>query len=606
MGLDTPPMEEAAEGSDMKQFGFILIFVYLCLYILPLGVRPLVIPDEARYAEIAREMAVTGDFVSPHLNGLRYFEKPVMGHWLNAASIMVFGENEFAVRFPSALAAGLSALMLFFLARRFSAKKIDAKYIDSGNFAGEAAVLIFLTCFFVFAVGVYSVLDSMFSFFITAAMICYFYAFFQSNQAGCVGRDSFPTNGREASLTGYGSAAGRRNTFLLCFGIFVGFAFLTKGFLAFAIPVIVIGPFLVWERRWKELFLSPWIPLTAAVLVILPWAVWIHLKEPDFWNYFFWEEHIRRFAADDAQHKAPFYYFLLYFPVAALPWTFMLPTAVSGLRKRTPNAPLDASLIRYAICWLVFPFLFFSTAKGKLLTYILPCFVPFALLVAMGLLNYITSKSDVDTGIKNTRCFSAGAMLAACFFAGLALVLTIMQMTDVFHFKPFILEWKYWVAVSGIMACAVLILIAVQTTDGRRKILIYGLAPTLFMFSAHFLYPDAIVFKKSPGTFLMKHADKIFPATVIVSDYSPIHAVCWYYKRQDVYLLGNSGELTYGVRQQDAAFRLLTVETLQRLINENPRNLVLVARKNNYQKWKTALPMPVFEDNNGQFVFTAY
>lgn len=590
----------------MKSYGFFLIFVFLFLYILPLNVRPIVIPDEARYAEIAREMVVTGDFVVPRLNGLRYFEKPMMGHWLNAASIMLFGENEFAVRFPSALAAGLSALMLFFLARRFAAKGADGKYIDNGYFTGAAASLIFLTCLEVFVVGVYSALDSMFSFFITAAMICYFYAFSQSNQAGCVGRDSFPTNGREAPLSGNDSVAGRRNLFLLCFGVFVGFAFLTKGFLAFVIPVIAIAPFLVWEKRWKELFLSPWIPLAAAVLVILPWAVWIHLKEPDFWNYFFWEEHIRRFAAGNAQHKAPFYYFLFYFPAAALPWTFMLPAAVSGLRKKTPNAPLDASLIRYAICWLVFPFLFFSMAKGKLITYILPCFVPFALLMAAGLGNCRNWKTDDNTGGKMRKGFHVGAVLAACVFAVLAGVLALTCITDVFYFKPYAWGWKYWLAVFGCITCMVLILAAVKAQDGRKKIVIYGLAPVLLMFSAHFLYPDAIVFKKSPGMFLMKHADKILPATVIVSDYSPIHAVCWYYKRQDVYLLGNSGELTYGVRQQDAALRLLTVEKLKRLINENHRNLVLVARKNNYQKWKTALPVPVFEDNNGQFVFAAY
>ncbi len=559
----------------MKKLNLLLLFVFLVLYILPLGVRPLVIPDEARYAEIAREMVATGDFVSPRLNGLRYFEKPVMGHWLNAASIILFGENEFAARFASALSAGLSALMLFFLARRFAAKEGDA---------GAAAALIFLTCFFVFAMGVYSVLDSMFSFFITAAMICYFYAFSQSSPAG----------------------PGRRNLFLLCFGVFTGFAFLTKGFLAFAIPVIVIGPFLVWERRWKDLFLSPWIPLAAAVLVILPWAVWIHLKEPDFWNYFFWEEHIRRFAADDAQHKAPFYYFLLYFPAAALPWTFMLPAAVGGLRKKTPHMPLEASLIRYAICWLVFPFLFFSAAKGKLLTYILPCFIPFALLVAMGLLNYIPSKTEAGTGVRNTRCFSAGALLAACFFAGLALVLTIMQMTDVFHFKPFIPEWKYWLAVFSLLVGIVWILVAVKARDGRRKILIYGLAPALLMFSAHFLYPDAVLEKRAPGVFLMAHADKIRSKTVIVSDYSPIHAVCWYYKRRDVYMVGSSGELTYGVTQKDAAFRLLTIEKVKGLIDENPGNLVFVARKNNYEKWKKSLPVPLFEDCNGQFVFAAY
>ncbi len=566
----------------MKPVGFLLILIFLGLYILPLGVRPLVYPDEPRYAEIAREMVADGDFVVPHLNGLRYFEKPVMGHWLNAASILVFGENEFAVRFPSALAAALSALMLFFLVRRFSAKTIDGEFGNDGYFAGGAAALIFLTCFEVFAVGVYSALDSMFSFFISAAMICYYYA-----------------------LSEHGGT-GRRNVLLSYFGILIGFAFLTKGFLAFVIPVTAIAPFLVWEKRWNEFFSSPWISLAAAVMVILPWAVWIHLREPDFWHYFFWEEHIRRFAADDAQHKAPFYYYLLWFPITVMPWTFLLPAAVSGLRKKTSHAPFDTPLIRYAVCWLVFPFLFFSVAKGKIITYILPCLIPFALLSAMGLLSYISSKNKAGAQVKSIDYVSAGAAVAACFFAGLVLVLTIMQMTDVFHFKPFILEWKYWVAVLGLIVCIAWMPAVIKIHDGRKKIVIYGLSPVLLMFVAHFLYPDAILDKKTPGAFLMEHAGRVLPGTVIVSDYSPVQAVCWYYKRQDVYLLGNTGELTYGVLQPDAAFRLLTVEKLKGVINENRRNLVLVARKNNYQKWKADLPAPVFIDSNGQFVFVAY
>ena len=101
-----------------KKFAFLLLIFFLFSYILPLGTRDLFVPDETRYGEIAREMIAGGDWVVPHLNGVRYFEKPVLGYWVHALSILLFGENNFAVRFPSALAVGLSALFIFLAVRR--------------------------------------------------------------------------------------------------------------------------------------------------------------------------------------------------------------------------------------------------------------------------------------------------------------------------------------------------------------------------------------------------------------------------------------------------------------------------------------------------------
>ena len=104
----------------MKKISFAVLAVFLLLYILPLGKRVMFAPDEFRYAEISREMIASGDWLTPHLDGLRYFEKPVMGYWLNAVSIKLFGENAFAIRFPAAMATALAGLMLFFLVKSFA------------------------------------------------------------------------------------------------------------------------------------------------------------------------------------------------------------------------------------------------------------------------------------------------------------------------------------------------------------------------------------------------------------------------------------------------------------------------------------------------------
>jgi 4-amino-4-deoxy-L-arabinose transferase len=104
----------------VKATATIIILLFIVVYILPLGVRPMIIPDETCYAEISREILNTGEWIIPKLNGLRYFEKPILGYWLNAASISTFGENAFSVGLPSAMAAGFSVLLIFLMVRKFS------------------------------------------------------------------------------------------------------------------------------------------------------------------------------------------------------------------------------------------------------------------------------------------------------------------------------------------------------------------------------------------------------------------------------------------------------------------------------------------------------
>ena len=94
----------------MKYFGWIFLF-FIMLYIVPLGSRPMLAPDEFRYAEIPREMIDRGDYTTPRLCGMRYFEKTPMNYWLTAGSFRLFGHNTFANRLPAALAAGLTALL---------------------------------------------------------------------------------------------------------------------------------------------------------------------------------------------------------------------------------------------------------------------------------------------------------------------------------------------------------------------------------------------------------------------------------------------------------------------------------------------------------------
>lgn len=546
----------------MKKSSLGVIVLFFLLYIAPLGVRPIIVPDESRYAEIPREMISSGDWVVPHLNGVRYFEKPVLGYWLNAASIVLFGENAFAIRLPSAIATGLSALMLFFLMRRFA----------GGYSAGIVSATVFLTYLEVFGVGTFSVLDSAVSMFVTAAMIAFFFAYMEDMTAKKMG-------------------------LLVLMGIFCGLAFLTKGFIGFAVPVVAIVPFLIWERRWKELFWMPWMPIIGAILVALPWAVMIHLREPDFWNYFFWTEHVQRFMSDHPQHPRPFWLFIPILVGGALPWTVLFPAVISGVG----NTRIRSSIIRFAICWLLFPFLFFSFSHGKLGTYILPCFPPLVILIAIGLLDYFEGPKK--------RAFILGVRILAILTGILAVALVVSQVADFVGLRAYgpLETWKWVLGAAGLMAWSWLLGYSVRLLNFKKQIVLCSAAPFLFMFSAHFIMPDLSRTRKAPGEFLLSHANRIRPDSVLVAN-GLERAVCWFYRRDDVYVVGNGGELSYGLSYDDSGHRLLAAGQLKKLIEDThgEKEVVLITDTKHYSRYRPLLPKPIFEDIDGRFVFAQF
>ena len=305
----------------MKQVVIALFVFFMLGYTLLLAFRPLTIPDESRYGEIPREMLITGDWVVPRLNGLKYFEKPPLGYWVNAVSIATFGENVFALRVPSALSVMISALMIFLLVRRFSL----------GRTASVFAPAIFLTCPLVLAIGNISLLDSLLSMLLTGALVCFFFG--------------------HMAETIY-----RRMIFLMVMGIFCGLAFLTKGFLAFAVPLLAVVPFLIWEGRYKDLIKIPWIPIIAAFVIVLPWSLMIHFQEGDFWNYFFWTEHVARFLDPvRGQHPKPFWYFCAGSAGGGFPMDFSKPGGDAGgfqIRNEKSTHPFCHMLVPFS-----FPFL---------------------------------------------------------------------------------------------------------------------------------------------------------------------------------------------------------------------------------------------------------
>lgn len=581
----------------MKRPLIILTLIFLAVYILPLNLRPLVDPDETRYSEIPREMNMTGDYVVPRLNGVLYFEKPVMGYWLSALSMKVFGETNFAGRFPQALAVGLSALFIFFVMTRFG----------GGPQTGTIAALIYISCLEVFAVGVFNTLDSLLSFFLTACLASFFLAW----------------DRRDKKNEYY--------AFLVLSGLFCGLACHTKGFLAFAVPVLVIVPFVIWEGRWKEMFKIPWIPVIIATLVMIPWGILIHQRQPDFWRYFFWHEHVQRFFSGTSQHKEPFYFFIPVLAGGLFPHIVLVPSAISGFIIKG----FDTSFKRYLFCWFLFPFVFFSASSGKLATYILPCFSPLAMLLAIGLLSGIEKekkgltesekenrnepkkkpkkvlretlrdapKKELRQILRKENLFTNGVRLLMAFPVLAAIAIIALQ-NGVSPKMAYLYadSYKIVLALVSMICFGALLFGSLKTKNLSKKIMIFALSPLLFYASAHVLTPDKALLRNSPNIFIDENLNLFGKNTIVVSPSTPIKAVCWSLKRNDIFLLDDGGELSYGFGQNNMRHRQLTFEAFGEMVSKNKglKKIVLILDERRFKRFKDKLPEPADMKSNGK------
>ncbi len=543
-----------------KKLSVLIVVFFLFIYILPLGLRPLHVPDETRYGEIAREMVVSGDWVVPRLCGLRYFEKPAMGYWLNAASIKLFGVNNFAVRLPTALATGLSALIIFLLLKGYG----------GGRKTAITGVAVFLTSTLVFVLGIYVVLDGMLAFMLTAAMA----SFFVSYCADKIKKKIF---------------------YLVLFGLFCAFAFLIKGFLAFVVPVVVIIPFLLLEKEWKKIFTLPWLPLIVVLVVVAPWSFAIYHREPDFWHYFFWEEHVRRFLASNAQHNAPFWYYIPVLIVGSMPWFFFLPAAISGMVKRHKTGILE----KYALCWFIFPFLFFSISKGKLGTYILPVFPPLIILYAIGIRRYFDNEGR--------KLFNIGAILSSIFAIGFSCAILWAPLHEIKNIElsnyVFLMRWVLFVVMLG-WGISMVTAIRVKVQD--KKLLYISIAPMLLFFILHLSSAGIHIKKHAPGKFINKYVHEIPDNAMIVSDNHLGPAVSWYLNDPKIYFLEGKGELKYGLSYADAARRFLTFDDLKRAVLRYKVPAVLIITTSRLRKFGNHLPDAEVKHSESGYVMLFY
>jgi 4-amino-4-deoxy-L-arabinose transferase-like glycosyltransferase len=357
---------------------FILLGLCFFLFILGAGRWDLWNPDEPRYAQVAKEMVGTGDWILMHVNGNTYVDKPPLFFWLIALSSFLWqGFTSFSVRFSSAFLSTLTVLLTFFLGRKLY-----------GSRTGFLSGLILATSFEFAYLSTRANIDATLTFFTTACLLC----FIQWYQYSSPHPAPLPQGEREGVRGHWVKSGNRRNLLIYGFYICMAFATLTKGPVGFILPLMVSLVYLLVQKDWEAMKRMRLLTgMALLVVIVLSWYLPAVLKGgQSFLNETLLHQTIDRFAKGSS-HIQPVYYFLSNFPVDFLPWFLFLPGAIvygfSGKKEGVSRAFL------FLLIWFVAIFLFFSFSRGKRAIYLLPLYPAVSLMVGRFWDDYLSGSS---------------------------------------------------------------------------------------------------------------------------------------------------------------------------------------------------------------------
>lgn len=351
----------------------IVATLYFC-YFSQLGVVGLMGPDEPRYAWIARDMAESGDWITPRLYGSPWFEKPPLYYWGAALSFKMFGVSEATARLPSAIAALLGTMALAWLAWRVY-----------GSATARWLLLLLPSTAGMIGFSHSAATDMPFSAMLTCAMVpaaVLLGLVPAPGEASNSDRDFAPDLSRTGTLV---TAA--------MFGLFLGYAVLAKGPAAIILCGGAVVSWAAYTKRWKDTLrlLNP-VAIATFCIVALPWYILCAIRNPDFLRVFILEHNFKRFLTPEFQHIQPFWYYAGIVLVAFLPWTpALLWSAFAGIRSLIRGQRLGA-LTCFLLGWAGFCLVFFTISRSKLPGYILPASPAIALLLARAITKFAPTR----------------------------------------------------------------------------------------------------------------------------------------------------------------------------------------------------------------------
>lgn len=361
---------------------WLAVLVPAALLLALAALRPLAVPDEGRYADISRWMLVSGDWLAPRLDGLPFFHKPPLTHWLQAVSMAVLGVTPWAARVPGALLATLMLAGVLLAGRRLAGAEVARRATWMLGASGGFLVG-----------GQYVNHDIGVAAWIASSIWCFVLAFWQGERP---------------------HAGWARAGFAAC-----ALGLLTKGLIGVALPGLVVGAWVLATRQWRKILHLPWgsgLALFAAIA--LPWFWRAGERFAGLWSYLFGVQQFTRYTGSGFNNEHPWWFYLAGCLLLLFPWAFFAVwDGWMRLRRRPAPAADDAQRRLALLCWVWLGaiVLFFSVPRSKLIGYILPVLPPLALLAALGWQRVLASRAHAG------RWFAALWVLAAALPVALTL-----------------------------------------------------------------------------------------------------------------------------------------------------------------------------------------
>ncbi len=534
------------------RYAVVLVVALALWFGYELGSRSLWHPDEGRYSEIPREMVASGDYLTPRLNGVKYFEKPALFYWLQAGAIKLFGVNEWSLRLWIAVFAGLGCLAVFYAADRFY-----------GLRAGLFAAAILATSLWYDLMGSAITLDIAVTAFLTVAMLAF--------------------------LIGIQEPEGStRRTWLWAFYALAAAATLTKGLIGVVIPGMVIVAWLALTGKWS-LLRTIYLPTGTLLFLAIaaPWHVLVARANPEFLSFYFVHEHFSRYLTTVHQRSEPVWYFVPVLVGGMFPWSVFLPEVIRhGLgnlwreRKRHANE-------WFLLLWAGLVFIFFSLSGSKLASYILPAMPPLAILCG----RYFASMWEHPLQLKVRYPFWLALSLGSA--VGLVLLITkwFAGSNEKIAYFYGVLGADLYLIVAGVMAASVVPFVFIRRGQARQAIASMLIAAA-FMVLAFDINVEKFDVTRSVKPLALEIKRKARPGEEVVSFRE-------YFQDLPVYL-GHTvtvadwkGELEFGTTLEDTSGWIIgEAEMVSRL---RDKVLYIVTRADNAARLHEISPKPLHE-----------